>query len=202
MRDTPLEQAPSYRATEIIVGILFLTSTATFVIGNRLITSYFDGSATNTTALTVGVVLEMYTGLAVAGIGVAMLRLFERFDRRLARAYLVLRLLECLAIVSVGLWMVVTHDELPKYSLLIFSFTATGGLVFSYLLDTHSLVAGWLARLGLVGYLSLLVGVVLSLLEVTDLAEGWGTVLFVPGAVFELVLPIVLFVKGFSLNNT
>jgi hypothetical protein len=198
---TQAERAPSFRATEIVVGVLFLTSTATFVIGSRLITSYFDGSA-STSALIAGVLLEVYTGLAVAGIGIAMLPVFERFDRRLGRTYLVLRVLECLAIVSVGVWMITTHDEFPKYSLLIYSFTATGGLVFAYLLDAYSLVARGLARLGLIGYASLLVGVVLSLFGVADLDEGWGTILFVPGAIFEFVLPIVLFVKGFSLEET
>jgi hypothetical protein len=58
-----------------------------------------------------------------------------------------------------------------------------------------------LAILGLLGYPALLIGVLVALLGAADLDTGWGTVFFVPGGVFELVLPFVLFVRGFSVGT-
>jgi hypothetical protein len=150
--------------------------------------------------LLAGVLLEVYTGLAVAGIGIAMLRIFSSYNARLARAYLTLRLLECLAIVAVGVAMVVTKREVPNYDALIYSFTAVGGIIFAYLLYTAALVPRPLSGLGVIGYVVLLIGVPAALTGVADLNEGWGTIFFVPGGLFELILPFVLFVKGFSID--
>ena len=46
----------------------------------------------------------------------------------------------------------------------------------------------------------LLIGVPAALTGLADLNEGWGTIFFFPGGLFELILPFVLFVKGFSID--
>ena len=190
-----------YRKTAILVGVLFLSSTATFVAGSRLITSYFSGDSSRSSTLFTGVLLEVYTGLAVAGIGVAMLRILSIFSGRLARAYLILRILECLAIVAVGIAMVTTKREVPNYDAMIYAFTAVGGIIFAYVLYMGALVPRPLSGLGLIGYILLLAGVMAAFTGLADLNEGWGTIFFVPGGLFELVLPFVLFVKGFSIDR-
>src|SRR5688572_10110140 len=129
-----------------------------------------------------------------------MLPILSRYNARLARAYLALRVLECLAIVTVGIVMVVTKREVPDYDALIYSFTAVGGIIFAYLLYTTVLVPRPLSGLGVIGYVVLLMGVPAALTGLVDLNEGWGTLFFVPGGLFELVLPFVLFVKGFSID--
>ena len=192
--------SPAYRKTAILVGVLFLSSTVTFVAGSRLITSYFSGDSPRSSTLLAGVLLEAYTGLAVAGIGIAMLPVLSSQNVWLARAYLALRVLECLAIVTVGIAMVVTAREVPNYDALIYSFTAVGGIIFAYLLYTGALVPRRLALLGVIGYIVLLIGVLAALASLADLSEGWGTIFFVPGGLFELILPFVLFVKGFSMD--
>lgn len=193
-------RASAYRKTAVLVGVLFLSSTATFVAGSRLITSYFSGDSPRSSTLLAGVLLEGYTGLAVAGIGIAMLRILSIYQGRLARAYLILRVLECLTIVAVGVAMVVTKREVPNYDALIYAFTAVGGIIFAYLLYTAALVPRPLSGLGVIGYIVLLIGVLAALAGVANLSEGWGTIFFVPGGLFELVLPFVLFVKGFSID--
>ena len=190
----------AYRKTAILVGVLFLSSTVTFVAGSRLITSYFSEDGPRSSTLLAGVLLEGYTGLAVAGIGIAMLRILSSYNARLARAYLALRVLECLAIVTVGIAMVVTTREVPNYEALIYSFTAVGGIIFAYLLYTTALVPRPLSGLGVIGYIVLLIGVLAALTSLADLSEGWGTIFFVPGGLFELILPFVLFVNGFSID--
>ncbi len=187
----------SDRKTATVVGVLFLSSTATFAIGSSLITAFFSGS-NQTTSLVIGVLLEVYTGLAVAGIGIAMLPLLKHQQLQLARAYLGLRILECLTIVAIGIYMLATHQQIQNDAIYIYFFTATGGIIFSYLLYLTKLIPRPLSGLGILGYLVLLLGIPSSLLGIANLNAGWGMVFFVPGGLFELILPLWLFVYGFK----
>ena len=188
----------AHRGTAALVGVLLLTSTATFAIGSSLIASYFSGDSPGPSTLLAGVLLQVYTGLAVAGIGLAMLPLLRRHAAGPARAYLVLRVLECLAIVLVGAYLLARRRELQHDDLLIYSFTAVGGIVLSYLLVVSKLVPRGLSVLGMLGYVVLLVGIPTALAGFADLDRGWGVAFLVPGGLFELVLPVLLLVKGFS----
>jgi hypothetical protein len=82
--------------------------------------------------------------------------------------------------------------------LLIYSFTAVGGIIFSYLLYASGLVPRLLSMLGMLGYVALLVGIPTALVGFADLDTGWGVIFLVPGGLFELILPVLLLVKGFS----
>ncbi|HEV2929324.1 MAG TPA: hypothetical protein VGW74_11585 [Propionibacteriaceae bacterium] len=192
------DKGRSFRGTAVLVGVLFLTSTATFAAGSSLVASYFSGDSLEISTLLAGVLLEVYTGLAVAGIGLAMLPLLRRHHAQLAAAYLALRALECLAIVGVGGYMLARHQELQRYDLLIYSFTAVGGIVFSYLLLVSGLVSRLLSMLGLLGYALLLLGLPVALAGLAELDAGGGMMFLVPGGLFELLLPLLLLVKGFS----
>jgi hypothetical protein len=44
----------------------------------------------------------------------------------------------------------------------------------------------------------LLLGVLLNMLGYVDMSTGAGMLLYLPGGLFELFLPIWLFVKGFN----
>jgi Domain of unknown function (DUF4386) len=187
----------SDRKTAVLVGMLFLSSTATFAIGSSLIATFFSENSPTTSLLT-GVLLQAYTGLAVAGIGIAMLPLLKQHHLQLARAYLLLRVLECCAIVVVGAYMLASQRELQDYDLIIYAFTATGGIIFSYLLYRSRLIPRTLAGLGIVGYVMLLLGIPTALLGLADLNSGWGMIFFVLGGLFELILPLLLFIRGFQ----
>jgi hypothetical protein len=190
-----------HRTTAVLVAVLFLTSTAAFAIGSSLLASHFSGDSPGTSTLLAGVLLEAYTGLAVVGIGLAMLPLLRPANVRLARAYLGLRVLECLAIVTAGVYMLATNREPQHDDLLIYSFTAVGGIIFSYLLSASGLVPRLLSVLGMVGYVVLLVGIPTALAGFADLGTGWGVIFLVPGGLFELILPMLLLVKGFSVGT-
>ncbi|WP_233621737.1 DUF4386 domain-containing protein [Amycolatopsis sp. WAC 04182] len=83
-------------------------------------------------------------------------------------------------------------------TLLIYLVVTAAGLCMSILLHRSRLVPRWLAVLGIVSYPTLLAGCVLDLFGVVDVTQGVGLVALVPGGVFEVVLPIWLFVKGFT----
>jgi Domain of unknown function (DUF4386) len=186
------------RRTSVLVGVLFLTSTAAFAVGSSLVASHFSGDSPATRTLLAGVLLQVCAGLAVAGIGLAMLPVLRPCNLRLARAYLALRVLEGAAIVLLGAFMLTTRRALAHDDLLIYSLTAAGGIVLSHLLYVSRLVPRHLAMLGMLGYVALLVGVLAAALGLTELDAGWGMLFLAPGGLFELVFPLLLLARGFS----
>ncbi|MFD4478339.1 DUF4386 family protein [Streptomyces sp. NPDC058471] len=88
---------------------------------------------------------------------------------------------------------------MTDYELLVYAFSGAAGLVLSCLLLRSGLVARWLSVLGLVGYGVLLAGVASDLLGLVDINSGAGTAFYVPGGLFEAVLPLLLIFKGFRL---
>jgi hypothetical protein len=40
-----------------------------------------------------------------------------------------------------------------------------------------------------------------ALIGIADLDTGWGMIFLVPGGLFELILPLLLLVKGFSVDR-
>ncbi len=60
----------------------------------------------------------------------------------------------------------------------------------------------WLAWLGLVGYIAILLAIPSTLLDIASLDSGPGVVLYVPGALFEFLLPVLLIARGFRLTTT
>jgi hypothetical protein len=85
-----------------------------------------------------------------------------------------------------------------KYETIIFIFTGLGGLIFSYLLYQSNLIPRLLSVLGLIGYALLSIGVLLDLLGYFPMNTNAGMLLEIPGGLFELFLPLWLFIKGFN----
>jgi hypothetical protein len=187
-----------YRKTAVLVGVLFLSATATFAIGSALLTSYFSGESGQTSTLATGVLFEAISAIAVAAIGVVMWPIFRRYSAGLGGGYAALRIGEGLMIISAGIYMLTTKNDFAHYDAFIYVFTASAGLIFSYLLYVSGLIPRFLAVLGLIGYISLAIGIPVSLLGDVQLDAGWGLIFVLPGAVFEFVVPLLLIVKGFS----
>jgi hypothetical protein len=82
--------------------------------------------------------------------------------------------------------------------IIVYLVTSVGGTIFAFLLYRSQLVPRPLAVLGLIGYPVLLAGCVLAMFGVADVTKGAGLLAVVPGGLFELILPILLLVKGFS----
>lgn len=68
-------------------------------------------------------------------------------------------------------------------------------LLFCYLLYRSKLIPRFLSILGLIGYASL------SASAIMELMGHNGMFLYAPGALFEIVLPLWLIVKGFNLSE-
>ena len=123
----------------ILVGLCFLTATFTFAIANALIHSYFS-SATAHGGLIAGVFLLGCCGLAVAANGAAMRRVLMPYTPSRSQAYYVLRLTECLTLVSVGAYFLTSHAQWNAYVLAVYAVSGTAGLVLSSALLTSRIV--------------------------------------------------------------
>jgi hypothetical protein len=187
----------SHRKTAIIVGVLFLTSTVAFMLGSMSIQSYFIDKHPNINQLIIGVLLEVYCGVAVAGIGVMMFPILKKFNERLALGYVIFRIIECAIIIVSGIYLISLLKLIQDYDLMIYLFTGIGGLIFSYLLYRSKLVPRLISILGLIGYALLFTGTLLDMLGHVDL-DGAGMIVLLPGGLFEIILPIWLIVKGFN----
>ena len=192
---------PTSRKAAITAGVLFLTATATFLLGDSLILGYFSAPTAGTSSLTLGVALQAVCALAGAGIGLVLLGVLSRHNKGLARAYLALRSLEAVAILAIGAYILATTSPVARYEIMIYGFTGTAGLILSYLLLRGRLVPAWLAWLGLVGYVAILLAIPSTLLDIASLDSGPGVVLYLPGALFEFLLPVLLIARGFRLNT-
>jgi hypothetical protein len=127
---------------------------------------------------------------------VALFQVLRGFDSGLAWGQMAFRLLEWATIWSVGGYMLATHEPL-RYEVATYAFTGTAGLIATYALGRHGLIPGWLARLGIIGYVAIAATVPSELLDIVSLDSPVGMFLYLPGAAFELILPVLLITRGF-----
>ncbi len=219
---TAREKRNRNRKTAVLVGALFLVATATFLVSSALITpilgspGYLAAVGRNSTLVIAAALIALIDGLAVVGIAAALYPILSPRHPALAVAYTGMRTAELAIIAAYVLapLMLVSLSRsetaadsstmgdllvgLRHWTLLfIYLFNGVAGLVLSYMLLRTRLVPRALPIFGLVGYAALFIGASLDALGFINTAAGAGMVALVPGGLFELALPIWLFVRGF-----
>ena len=185
------------RRIAVTVGILFIVQIITFMIGSTLIQSYLAGTAGRAT-LAMGVLFEMFAGVAVVAIGILMYRVLKTVDRQLAVGYPIMRILEFTVSVVLAVYLLSQLREFPNHLLWVYIPTGIGGLILNYLFFKSRMVPRPISILGLVGYALLLLVVPLDFLGVVEESSGGGLAMLAPGGLYEFaVLPIWLIAKGF-----
>jgi Domain of unknown function (DUF4386) len=216
------------RGTAVLVGALFLISTATFILSEQLIApllashNFLAAVAGSSQLMVAATLIGLIEGTATVGIALALYPILKRQYPALALGYAGMRIAELvIAVVGFGLGglLLVTLSgtaanaasetigtlliALRHWTLmLVYVYTAIGGLMLSYMLLRTRLVPRAFSVLGLIGYPVLLLAAVLDMLGIVDTVAGAGLIGLVPGGLFELLLPIWLFVKGFNLTAT
>lgn len=195
-----------------IAALLFLVTTTSFIVGNSLLeAALVSPSAFQTmrTGVLIGSLLEIINSIGVFLIAVMLFQTLWQHSQIIALSYLGFRLIETI-LLSVGtanallpLQLAGNADfagaliEARAWHGLSFSiamiFLGIGSLMLCYVMLRAQLVPAWLAGLGLLGYGLLMTSVLLELIGAPE-----NTLLFIPGAVFEIAFPIWLFVKGFK----
>jgi hypothetical protein len=213
------------RGTAALVGALFLISTATFILSNVLITpllashNFLGAIADHRQVMIAATLIALIEGTATVGIALALYPILKRQHPALALGYAGMRIAElAIAVVGFGLGglLLVTLSGTAANSantelgtvlvalrhwtiMLVYVYTAVGGVMLSYMLLRTRLVPRGFSLLGLIGYPVLLLAAVLDMFGVVDTVNGAGLVGLVPGGLFELLLPIWLIAKGFNL---
>jgi len=218
------EKTGMHKRTARAVGVLILTATATYALGTGLVGSvvgapdYLAEVSANRIQMTTGVLLQFVNCAAVVGIGVLLFSILRRYSEAVAVGYVVTRIFDCaflviggiatLALIALSQDTIQAGTQNASYSqtlgnlLVTSSYTAylvgmialgLGSLPFCYLLYRSRLIPRSMSVLGLVGYAALLIG---SSLELFGL--DLYMIYYVPGGLFELILPIWLIVKGFD----
>ncbi|WP_080834907.1 DUF4386 domain-containing protein [Cohnella massiliensis] len=208
-------------------GALFLVSTAAFLIGSGMLdpilhrTDLLAGMDADRTNVFAGVFLELINAIAVVGIAMLLHPVLKKYNEAFASGYFGSRILESALLImsligplvllalsdqavsagtsgdsylqTVGHLAVDAHFMLFEMAMIVLG---VGSLLFCYILYRSRLVPRWLSVVGFIGYAGLLASSCLSIVGLDS-----GTVLFIPGAIFEIVLPVWLIVKGFHLRT-
>src|ERR1700738_4991793 len=227
MQQRPMEEDMNpNRSTAVLVGALFLISTATFIVSNALISpllgsaNFLAAVADHSQLVIAATLIALIEGTATVGIALALYPILKRQHPALALGYAGMRIAE-VAIAAVGFGLggllLVTlsgtaangaNSELGTVLIalrhwtimLVYVYTAVGGVMLSYMLLRTRIVPRGFSVLGLIGYPVLLLAAVLDIFGVVDTVNGAGLVGLVPGGLFELLLPIWLIAKGFNLT--
>jgi hypothetical protein len=177
----------------------------------------------NRTQVIIGVLISFILGLAVVGIAVLMFPILKKHNEPIALGYVGIRSAEFALILvwSISALMLITLGQAyieagnPDASSiqtfgavllalrhwawrLIYVINGVVTLMLAYLLYQSKLVPRSISVLGLIGGAVLLAGTAVAMLGLIDIDQGAGMLVVLPGGLFELILPIWLFVKGFS----
>ena len=143
------ERPVANRRIAVVVGVLFLSATVAFAIGNSLIRSYFSGATSSGGTLVIGVLLLGCSALADVAMSFAMRRVLMPHAPLRSQAYFVLRLAECVVVVAVGVYFLASRDNWSAYALAVYVPSGLAGLVLSSALLTSRLVPRGLFELAL-----------------------------------------------------
>lgn len=214
----------SYRTTARVVGVLILTATISYMLGSGILDSLFTApdylahlSATGTQVI-LGALLKFAGAAANVSIGIVIFHLLRKHSETIAIGYVATRIFDgvgvmlggiaALSLLALSRQTVQGGAEGVPYALALGNLIMTGSdtmfivtmmalglgsIPFCYLLFRTRLVPRPLAALGFAGYVALLVG---SALELTGL--DLQMLHYVPGGLFELILPLWLIAKGFN----
>ncbi|MCB1666713.1 MAG: DUF4386 domain-containing protein [Pseudomonadales bacterium] len=146
-----------------------------------------------------GITLLLLNSVVVITIGVLFSGLMVNSAPVSAHVYLATRITEGVLLGSGGLMWVfgshfVTDSEAWNTTLYQLGMIILGIGSISlckWLLDNRA-VPALLARLGLIGYPLLAIGMVMGLIG----SEDWAAILLLPGAMFEVILGLWLIIKG------
>jgi len=212
--------AKAVGALFIITMILGMIDAYTVApILNKSIADYYS----NESQFYIGAFSILSMSLGVVGIAILLYPVLEKHNRIIAITYVCSRVMECLLLfigVIVYFLLLNLSQEFIKagspessyfqtlaniavevrysgYHVAMIILTIPS-IMLCYLLSKTRLIPRIISVVGIIGYTSVLVSAPLDLLGIIDTTRTGG-VLYVPGALFELLLlPIWLFVKGFN----
>ena len=218
------ENMKTHKKTARMVGASILIATVTYMLGDGLLKSVLNAPEyllqvyPNRMQVVIGVLLQYSDAAAVAAIGILLFPILRKHNEAIAFGYAGTRIIECVLLLVAGIsslslitlsqhygqagvadaasvqalgTLAVAHSELAFQIAMIA--LGLGSMPFCYLLYRSRLIPRALSVLGFIGYAALFAGGVVELFGL-----NLSMLHFVPGGVFELMLPMWLIVKGFN----
>jgi hypothetical protein len=170
-----------------------------------------------------GVLIAFIDALAVVGIGILLFPILKKQNEAIALGYAGIRIAEFpilliwllipLLLITLSQQYVETAaPDTPSFQTAgailmalrlwswrwIYIINGIATLMLASLLYQSKLIPRSISVLGLIGGVVLLAGTSLAMFELIDVDQGIGLVAVLPGGLFELILPLWLFAKGFS----
>ncbi|MFC4104217.1 DUF4386 domain-containing protein [Paenibacillus xanthanilyticus] len=206
---------------------MFLISTAAYLVGSGLLNPVLQraellaGLDADRTNVIAGLLLELINAVAVVGIGMLLYPILRKHHEAFALGYFGSRLIEsAILIISLAGPLVllalgdeyaaaeasnrshlqaIAHAAVDAHDLLFelaMAVLSLGSLLLCSVLYRSKLVPRGLSAIGFIGYIGLLAS---SCQAIAGLDTG--AVLYIPGAIFELVFPLWLLIKGVKLRE-
>lgn len=210
-----------------VAGALFLVATGAYMIGNGLLDSvlnrpdFLANLYPDRTNVISGLFLELINAMAVMGIAMLLYPILKQHNEAFALGYFGSRVMESVLLIlsaigplvlialsknyisagtakgayfeTIGNLLLEAHAVLFQMAMIVLGL---GSLLLCHVLYRSRLVPRFLAVIGFIGYAALLASGCLAIL-----GQEAGPVLYVPGAVFEIVFPVWIIVKGFNLRT-
>ena len=170
------------RKNEIIIGVLFLLATASYMLGSGLVETALkitDFSLINAEQVKIGILLELINSAAVVGIAALIFPILRKYSEGLTIIYVSSRIIELalLLIAAIGPLLLITLNQIEAQQLsamitLFASYSfqmamislSAGSIFFCYVLYKNRLIPRTLSALGFIGYLLLLASSLLSII--------------------------------------
>lgn len=216
-------KAKMFRSNSVVVGALFIITMLLGMVDTSLVMPRFQLSPSQLLAdpsiLLVGVFCVFFMAIGVVGIACSLFPILWEQSKAIAITYISFRVVESLLLIfGAVLYLYIIAlgrlhgggenptPELPKLlsQLKIETFQlgmttlGIGSCLACASLFISRAVPHWLSLWGMGGYICLFLSAILDLTGVLGTNQGLGSLLYIPGGIWELVVfPIYLFVKGF-----
>lgn len=211
-----------------LVGALFLISTSSYMISSSILEdlfslpNYLEQFYPNKDTVTLAMLLEFINSAAAVGVAIIIYPIIKQYNERVAVSYVAFRVIEgimllvgaaaLLSIVTLSKELIETSASNVDYLHTMAAVLRKGrfvdfqlgmislslcGFILCVTFYQYRLVPRLLSGLGLLGYSVMLLKILFVFFGVS-LGGEW---LYLPVALFELILPLWLFVKGFNLSE-
>lgn len=211
-----------------LVGALFLISTSSYMISSSILEdlfslpNYLEQFYPNKDTVTLAMLLEFINSAAAVGVAIIIYPIIKQYNERVAVSYVAFRVIEgimllvgaaaLLSIVTLSKELIETSASNVDYLHTMATVLRKGrfvdfqlgmislslcGFILCVTFYQYRLVPRLLSGLGLLGYSVMLLKILFVFFGVS-LGGEW---LYLPVALFELILPLWLFVKGFNLSE-
>lgn len=193
----------------LLISFLFILATLSYIVGSNMISQNFllinTNQAINSTSMIIGMVLEFVNIVSVIAIGNLFHSILKHYKSHYSRIYLISRIIEgfflVLSLVVIAPLLLASNTMNSTTLMNLYSVffqigmisLSIGSLFLLTLLNKVQFAPKTLCRLGFIGYVALLVSSTVTLLLGSSLLVS---MLYIPGALFEIIFPIYLIIKA------